>query len=205
MKVILSEKILKLGGIGDIVSVASGFARNYLLPKGKAMRFSKENAAAFEGRRKELEARHSDLKSAAEANSKKVTAAKIKMVRQAGDTGHLYGSVSSRDVAKALKDTAGVEVESNQVMLGNPIKSIGAFEVKIQLHADVIVPVKVYVAQTDEEIQALIEGKSIAKDEPKSEAEKTEEPKAVEAAEAKAEEKPKKTRVKKTKSEEASE
>ncbi|MCL2629439.1 MAG: 50S ribosomal protein L9 [Alphaproteobacteria bacterium] len=175
MKVILSEKILKLGNIGDVVKVATGFARNFLLPKGKAVRFSKESAAAFEGKRKELEARQADMKSTADKDAKKVTAAKIKMVRQAGDTGHLYGSVSSRDLAKALKETAGVEVESAQVMLGNPIKSIGAYEVKIQLHADVIVPVKVYVAQTDEEIQALVEGKSIAKDAPKEEPKPAEE------------------------------
>ncbi|MDR0319688.1 MAG: 50S ribosomal protein L9 [Rickettsiales bacterium] len=180
MKVILNEKILKLGVIGDIVEVASGFARNYLLPKGKAMRFSKANAVEFEGRRKELEARFADLKVQAEKDSKKVAAAKIKMVRQAGDTGRLYGSVSSRDVARALSEAAGVEVESNQVMLGNPIKEIGSFDVRVQLHADVIVPVKVYVAQTDEEIKALIEGKSIAKEEPK--AEPAPEPKAEEPA-----------------------
>ncbi|MDR0449551.1 MAG: 50S ribosomal protein L9 [Rickettsiales bacterium] len=202
MKIILNEKILKLGGIGDIVSVASGFARNYLLPNGKAVRFSKENAAEFEGKRKELEARFADLKSKAEKDSKKVAAAAIKMVRQAGDTGHLYGSVSSRDVARALKDAAGVEVESNQVMLGNPIKTIGAFDVKIQLHADVIVPVKVYVAQTDEEIKALMEGKTISKEEPKAEEKAEEKPAAAEAPEAAPEEKPKKPRAKKAKSEE---
>ncbi|MDR2685797.1 MAG: 50S ribosomal protein L9 [Rickettsiales bacterium] len=168
MRIILNEKILKLGGIGDIVAVASGFARNYLLPRGKAVRYSKDSAAAFEGKRKELEARHADLKKIAEKDSSKVSGAKIRMIRQAGDTGHLYGSVSSRDIARALNDAVGVELESTRIMLGNPIKSVGTFDVSVQLHPDVIVPVKVYVAQTDEEIDALIAGKPIvAKDEEK--------------------------------------
>ncbi len=159
MKVILTEKINKLGNIGDAVDVKTGFARNYLLPNGKAMRWTRENVALFEAKKAELIARQDAARKAAESNVDAVKAAKLYMIRQAGDTGQLYGSVSSRDIARMLKEVANVAVESAQVMLGSPIKSIGAFDTKIALHADVIVPVKVYVAQTQDEIEALVAGK----------------------------------------------
>lgn len=161
MKVILTEKITKLGNIGDTVEVKTGFARNYLLPNGKAMRWSRENVALFEAQKAELQARQDAAKKTAESHVDAVKNAKLHMIRQAGDTGQLYGSVSSRDIARALKEIANVPVESAQVMLGNPIKSIGAFDIKIALHPDVIVPVKVYVAQTQDEIDALVAGKSL--------------------------------------------
>jgi len=159
MKIILTEKISKLGNIGDTVDVATGYARNYLLPNGKAMRWSKGNIALFEQKKAELQARHDAAKSKAEREVKAVEDAKFHMIRSAGDTGHLYGSVSSRDIARMLKELTGVMVESSQVMLGSPIKTIGAFDTKIALHADVIVPVKIYVAQTQDEIDALVAGK----------------------------------------------
>ena len=159
MKVILTEKITKLGNIGDTVEVKTGFARNYLLPNGKAMRWTRENVALFEAKKAELQARQDAAKKSAEANVDAVKNAKLHMIRQAGDTGQLYGSVSTRDIARMLKDVAGVSVESAQVLLGSPIKSIGAFDTKIALHPDVIVPVKVYVAQTQDEIDALVAGK----------------------------------------------
>ena len=161
MKVILTEKITKLGNIGDVVEVKTGFARNYLLPNNKAMRCTKENLALFEAQKAELVARHENAKKAAESKVDAVKNAKLHMIRQAGDTGQLYGSVSSRDIARALKEIAGVSVESSQVMLGSPIKSIGAFDTKIALHPDVIVDVKVYVAQTQDEIDALVAGKTL--------------------------------------------
>ena len=161
MKVILTEKINKLGNIGDTVEVKTGFARNYLLPNGKAMRFTRENVALFEAKKAELTARQESAKKAAEANVDAVKNAKLHMIRQAGDTGQLYGSVSTRDIARMLKEVAGVSVESAQVMLGAPIKSVGAFDTKIALHADVIVPVKIYVAQTQDEINALVAGKTL--------------------------------------------
>ncbi|MBR2011671.1 MAG: 50S ribosomal protein L9 [Alphaproteobacteria bacterium] len=161
MKVILTEKISKLGNIGDTVEVKTGFARNYLLPNGKAMRFTRENVALFEAKKAELTARQESAKKAAEANVDAVKNAKLHMIRQAGDTGQLYGSVSTRDIARMLKEVAGVSVESAQVMLGAPIKSVGAFDTKIALHADVIVPVKIYVAQTQDEINALVAGKTL--------------------------------------------
>ena len=159
MKVILTEKITKLGNIGDTVEVKTGFARNYLLPNGKAMRRTRENVALFEAKKAELQARQDAARKTAESNVDAVKNAKLHMIRQAGDTGQLYGSVSTRDIARMLKELTGVNVESAQVLLGAPIKSIGAFDTQIALHPDVIVPVKVYVAQTQDEIDALVAGK----------------------------------------------
>ena len=159
MKVILTEKITKLGNIGDAVEVKTGFARNFLLPNGKAMRWTRENVALFEAKKAELVAREVAAKKDAESHVDAVKNAKLHMIRQAGDTGQLYGSVSSRDIARMLKEVANVNITSAQVLLGSPIKSIGAFDTKIALHPDVIVPVKVYVAQTQDEINALVAGK----------------------------------------------
>ena len=182
MKVILTEKINKLGNIGDTVEVKTGFARNYLLPNGKAMRFTRENVALFEAKKAELTARQEAAKKNAEANVDAVKNAKLHMIRQAGDTGQLYGSVSTRDIARMLKEVAGVSVESAQVMLGAPIKSVGTFDTEIALHADVIVPVKVYVAQTQDEINALVAGKSLTFGTKKVEEEAVEEAPATEVA-----------------------
>lgn len=159
MKIILTEKINKLGNIGDEVDVATGYARNYLLPNGKALRYSRENLALFESKKAELAARHETAKKSAEESRKAVESAKFHMIRQAGDTGHLYGSVSSRDIARLLKELTGVAVESAQVLMGSPIKTIGAFDTKVALHPDVIVPIKIFVAQTQDEIDALAAGK----------------------------------------------
>lgn len=175
MKVILTEKITKLGNIGDTVEVKTGYARNYLLPNKKAMRFTKENIALFEAQKAELVARHEKAKKDAESKVEAVKNAKLHMIRQAGDTGQLYGSVSSRDIARTLKEIAGVSVESSQVMLGSPIKSVGVFDTKIALHPDVIVDVKVYVAQTQDEIDALVAGKTLTFGSKKVEEEATEE------------------------------
>lgn len=159
MKVILTEKITRLGTIGDTVEVKTGYARNYLLPNNKALRWSRENVALFEAQKAELQARHENAKKVAESKVDAVKNAKMYMIRQAGDTGQLYGSVSSRDIARELKQVANVDVSSAMVMLGAPIKSIGAFDTKIALHPDVIVPIKVYVARTSDEIEALVAGK----------------------------------------------
>ena len=186
MKVILTEKITKLGNIGDTVEVKTGYARNYLLPNNKALRYTKENVALFEAKKAELVARHENAKKEAESKVEAVKNAKLHMIRQAGDTGQLYGSVSSRDIARALKEIANVNVESAQVLLGSPIKSVGAFDTKIALHPDVVVDVKIYVAQTQDEIDALVAGKTLTFGSKKVEEEAEEAP----AAEEKAEEKP---------------
>lgn len=159
MKVILTEKITKMGNIGDTVEVKTGFARNYLLPNAKAMRWSTANIALFESKKSELHARQEAAKKTAEGYVDAVKGAKLHMIRQAGDTGQLYGSVSSRDIARMLAGIAGVRVDSAQVLLGTPIKTVGSFDTRVALHADVIVPVKVYVAQTQDEIDALVAGK----------------------------------------------
>ena len=198
MKVILTEKITKLGNIGDTVEVKTGFARNYLLPLGKAMRWSRENVALFEAKKAELQARQEAARKSAESNVDAVKNAKLYMIRQAGDTGQLYGSVSTRDVARMLKEVANVAVESAQVLLGAPIKSVGVFDTKIALHPDVIVPVKIYVAQTQDEIDALVAGKvltfgtkKVDEEEPVAEAPAAETEKSEEKSEEKpAEEKP---------------
>ncbi|MDR1206985.1 MAG: 50S ribosomal protein L9 [Rickettsiales bacterium] len=159
MKIILIEKISGLGNIGDVTDVKTGFARNYLLPNGKAMRWTKENFAVFESKKAELTAKHEAAKKSAESQIDDVAGAKFHMIRQAGDTGQLYGSVSSRDIARMLRELTNVAIESAQVLLGGPIKTIGAFDTKIALHPDVVVPVKIYVAQTMDEIEALVAGK----------------------------------------------
>ena len=171
MKVILTEKITKLGNIGDTVEVKTGFARNYLLPMCKAMRWSRENVALFEAKKAELQARQDAARKTAEGNVDAIKNAKLHMIRQAGDTGQLYGSVSTRDIARMLKELTGINVESAQVMLGAPIKSVGAFDTQIALHPDVIVPVKVYVAQSQDEIDALVAGKVLTFGTKKSEEE----------------------------------
>ena len=187
MKVILTEKIAKLGNIGDAVEVKTGFARNFLLPNGKAMRWTRENVALFEAKKAELVAREAAAKKTAESYVDAVKNAKLYMIRQAGDTGQLYGSVSSRDIARTLKEVANVAITSAQVLLGSPIKSIGAFDTKIALHPDVVVPVKVYVAQTQDEIEALVAGKVLTfgtkkvEEEPAAEEAKAEEKPAAEA------------------------
>lgn len=180
MKIILTEKITRLGNIGDTVEVKTGYARNFLLPNNKALRWSRENVALFEAQKAELQARHENAKKAAEAKVDAVKNAKMYMIRQAGDTGQLYGSVSSRDIARTLKEIANIDVSSAQVMLGAPIKSVGAFDTKIALHPDVIVPIKVYVARTNDEIEALVAGKVLTfgtkkvEEEPKPEATESE-------------------------------
>ena len=207
MKVILTEKITKLGNIGDCVEVKTGFARNYLLPNNKALRWTKENVALFEAKKAEIVARHENAKKTAESKVDAVKNAKLYMIRQAGDTGQLYGSVSSRDIARELKAVAGVDVESAQVMLGAPIKSVGVFDTKIALHPDVVVDVKIYVAQSSDEIDALVAGKKLTFGTKKVEEEKAEEKKeevkaevVEEKKEEKAEPKAKKT-TKKSKAE----
>jgi len=159
MKIILTEKITRLGNIGDVADVKTGYARNYLLPNGKALRYSKENLAVFESQKAALVAKHETAKKNAESQVDAVKNAKFHMIRQAGDTGQLYGSVSSRDIARMLHELTGIEIQSAQVLMGSPIKMIGSFDTKIALHPDVIVPVKIYVAQTADEIDALVAGK----------------------------------------------
>src|SRR5262245_7327536 len=144
MQVILLERIGRLGQMGEIVKVKDGYARNFLLPQGKALRATKENMAEFETRRVQLEARNLELKAEAEKIAEKLAGQKFIAIRQAGDTGQLYGSVSTRDMAEVIS-TGGFSVDRRQVVLDRPIKTLGLHEVKVQLHPEVLVKVTMNV------------------------------------------------------------
>jgi large subunit ribosomal protein L9 len=147
MQVILLERIERLGQLGDVVNVKPGFARNFLLPKKKALRANKDNVAYFESKRAELEALNAKNREAAQGIAGKLDGHKLVIVRQAGEGGQLYGSVSARDIADALI-AEGFKVERTQVALANPIKVLGMVKVPVRLHADVKVTVEVTVARS---------------------------------------------------------
>ncbi len=152
MQVILLERIPKLGQMGDIVDVAPGYARNYLIPQGKAIRATKQAIAEFEQRRKELEARNLELRREAEAVAERLRGQSVTVIRQASDTGHLYGSVTPRDIVAAFAEV-GVTLDRRQVRLERTIKTLGVHEVTIVLHPEVEVPVSVNVARSEEEAE----------------------------------------------------
>ena len=160
MQVILLERIEKLGTIGVVVKVKNGYARNFLLPRGKALRANESNRKVFEANREKIEATNAERRSGAEAEATKVDGAKIQLIRQASNTGQLYGSVSARDLAEAL-DAAGHKVAKNQIVLDKPIKAIGVQEVKIQLHPEVAVNITVNVARSPEEAELQAQGKDV--------------------------------------------
>jgi large subunit ribosomal protein L9 len=150
MDVILLERVANLGQLGEIVKVKPGYARNYLLPKKKALRATKENLAYFERQKVSLEATNQDRRQRAEAQGTKIDGTSVVIVRQASETGQLYGSVTARDVAD-LVSTSGAPVERQQVVLNQPIKTLGLFEVSIALHPEVTVTVTVNVARSEDE------------------------------------------------------
>jgi large subunit ribosomal protein L9 len=157
MEIILLERVEKLGAIGDVVRVKDGFARNYLLPNKKALRANEANRKLFETQRAQIEADNADRRSDAEKASKDVDGKSVKLIRQASNVGHLYGSVSARDIAEALEG-AGAKVAKSQVVLDRPIKAIGVHEVRIALHPEVSVTVKVNVARSPEEADLQAQG-----------------------------------------------
>ncbi len=152
MDVILLERIEKLGQMGDVVSVKPGFARNFLLPKGKALRANAANKTHFEAQRAQLEAENLKRKEEAEAVAAKMTDMEVVLIRQAGDAGQLYGSVTARDVADSVKE-AGVTIGRSQVALDKPIKTIGLHDVRVELHAEVVVNVVANVARSKDEAE----------------------------------------------------
>ena len=160
MEIILLERIAKLGQMGDIVQVKDGFARNYLLPQGKALRANAANKQLFEAQKAQLEARNLEEKKEAEGVSEKVDGQTFIIIRQAGDSGQLYGSVSTRDISDAVTE-GGCSVERRQVMLDRPIKELGLHNVQINLHPEVEVSVIVNVARTEEEAERQARGESI--------------------------------------------
>jgi len=157
MEVILLERVEKLGAIGDVVRVKDGFARNYLLPNKKALRANEANRKVFETNRAKIEADNASRRTDAEKASKGIDGKTVQLIRQASNTGQLYGSVSARDVVELL-DAEGAKVTKSQVVLDRPIKSIGMHEVKIALHPEVSVTVKVNVARSPEEAELQAQG-----------------------------------------------
>ena len=163
MEIILLEKIEKLGGMGDIVGVKDGYARNFLLPRKKALRATPENMQRFEREREALEQLNSDRRDAAGSAAIRLEGESIILIRQASDTLQLYGSVNARDVAEAMAER-GAEVRRQQVRLDRPIKSLGVHDVRIALHPEVTVTVKVNVARSPEEAEIQARGGTILDD-----------------------------------------
>ena len=157
MEVILLERVEKLGHIGDVVNVKNGFARNYLLPNKKALRANEANRKVFEANRSRIEADNAEKRAAAETESKSVDGKTVQLIRQASNTGQLYGSVSARDIVDAL-GAEGAHVTKSQVVLDRPIKAIGMHDVKIALHPEVSVVVHVNVARSPEEAELQAQG-----------------------------------------------
>jgi large subunit ribosomal protein L9 len=157
MEVILLERVEKLGAMGQVVKVKDGFARNYLLPQGKALRATEANRQKFERDRSKLEARNAELRSGAQGESAKLDGKSFIILRQAGESGQLYGSVTTRDIANAAS-TADVQVLRTHVLLEQPIKSIGTYKVRIALHPEVVSEVQVNVARTPDEAEAQARG-----------------------------------------------
>jgi len=160
MEVILIERVAKLGQIGEVVRVRDGFARNFLLPQGKALRATKENRERFEKIRAELEAKNADKKSGAEVVAKKLDGQNFVLIRQAGETGQLYGSVSARDIAAVLAEK-NFEVSRQQIVLNTPIKTIGLHKLPVELHPEVEVAITVNVARSPDEAARQAKGEDL--------------------------------------------
>jgi large subunit ribosomal protein L9 len=159
--VILMERVGKLGHIGDTVRVKDGYARNFLLPRGKALRATEANKKKFEGRRADLEARNTELKRSASEVSDKLDGVTVVIVRQAGETGQLYGSVSARDIAEALT-AARHPVQRNHVAIQQPIKTLGMHQVPVHLHPEVEAKVTVNVARSVEQAERQAKGEDLS-------------------------------------------
>ena len=161
MEIILLERIEKLGQMGDVVSVKAGYARNFLLPQKKALRATEENRKAFDARRTQLEAVNIDRRDEAAAVGEKFEGLSVVLVRQAGEAGQLYGSVKARDIAEKITE-AGFTVERRQILLDKPIKAVGLYDLRVNLHPEVAVTVKANIARSEEEAKIQAEtGKAV--------------------------------------------
>src|SRR3954469_11435460 len=160
MQVILLERVEKLGQIGDEVRVKDGFARNFLLPKKKALRATKANREYFQGQKAQIEANNLKLKGEAEKIGSKLNGQKFMLIRQAGDRGQLYGSVTPRDVADAM-EKAGFKVDRHQVQISQAIKHIGLFTLPVVLHPEVKVNITVNVARSEDEAERQARGEDV--------------------------------------------
>ena len=157
MEVILLERVEKLGIIGDVVTVKNGFARNFLLPNKKALRSNAANLKLFEANKAKIVADNDNRRGEAEMRAKDVDGKSVTLIRQASNTGQLYGSVAVRDIVEAL-DVDGMQVQKTQVVLNKPIKAIGLYDVRVQLHPEVAVTIKVNVARSPEEADLQTQG-----------------------------------------------
>ena len=160
MKVILLERVEGRGGLGDVVTVKDGYARNFLLPRHKALRANSANLKAFEGQRADIEARNAKAKDAAGQAGEKLDGTSYILIRQAGESGQLYGSVSGRDVADAVNAEGG-KIERGQVVLDKPIKTLGVHPVKVKLHAEVTVSVNINIARSQDEAERQARGENV--------------------------------------------
>ena len=161
MKVILLERLEGWGGLGDVVTVKDGYARNFLLPRAKALRANSANLKVFEGQRAEIEARNAKAKEAAGASGEKLDGTSYVLIRQAGESGQLYGSVAGRDVADAVNGGGGTKVDRAMVVLDKPIKTLGMHEVKIRLHPEVTVTVTLNIARSADEAERQARGENV--------------------------------------------
>ena len=160
MQVILLERIGRLGQMGDVVNVKDGYARNFLLPQGKALRATQQNMDEFQTRRVHLEAHNLELKKEAEAVAGKLQGKQFVSIRQAGDTGQLYGSVSTRDIADVVKE-GGFTIDRRQVILDRPIKTLGVHELRVALHPEVHIKIAVNVARSTDEADRQARGEDV--------------------------------------------
>ena len=160
MKVILLERVERLGTIGDTVNVKDGFARNFLLPRNKALRATSANLKIFEAQRATIEQRNADAKAAAEKAGQKLDGSTYVLIRQAGESGQLYGSVAARDVADAANAEGG-KVERSMVVLDTPIKTLGLHPVKVRLHPEVTVTVTLNIARSQDEAERQARGENV--------------------------------------------
>ncbi len=160
MEVILLERVEKLGAIGDVVKVKDGFARNFLLPNKKALRSNAANRKVFETNRERIVAENAARRSVAQEEAKSVDGVTVTMIRQSSNTGQLYGSVAVRDLVEAL-DAEGHKVPKNAIVLNKPIKAIGIYDVKVSLHAEVSVMIKVNIARSPEEAEMQAKGVNV--------------------------------------------
>ncbi len=160
MKIVLLERVENLGHIGDVVGVKDGYARNFLLPRHKALRATAANLKVFEAQKEQIVARNAATKAAAEKAAGELDGTTYVIIRQAGDSGQLYGSVNARDVAEAAAE-AGQKVERNQIVLDIPIKTIGVHALKVRLHAEVTVTISVNVARSQDEAERQAAGENV--------------------------------------------
>jgi large subunit ribosomal protein L9 len=160
MEVILLERVAKLGQMGEVVRVKDGFARNFLLPNSKALRANAENMKVFEARRGDIEASNAKARESAAKSGDKLDGSSYIMIRQAGESGHLYGSVSGRDVADAVNAEGG-KVDRSMVVLDKPIKTLGVHPVKIRLHAEVSITVNINIARSQDEAERQARGENV--------------------------------------------